>query len=188
MLEQHCMGILFSQFCPNTSETTWHKKCWLKAHRDTFTGKPAVSNMSSSLLLTGYYITEQSWVFLFNVGSEVYLRIAGQPWTGADIDWKKSYFCAGLTYWKSSLGSCQYIYLAAITRKYALWRVCFTGDCQNTQASPPQWRSSCRDEEPYPLRSPDQSASTRRAQLSIAAKAVKPTDLLNHVKNWVNTD
>ena len=36
--------------------------------------------------LTGYNITEQSWLFLFNVGSGVYL-LAGQQWTGADIDW-----------------------------------------------------------------------------------------------------
>ena len=33
------------------------------------------------------YIFEQSWVFLFNVGLEVYLRIVGQQWTGVDIDW-----------------------------------------------------------------------------------------------------
>ena len=45
--------------------------------------------MSGSLSLTGYYITEQSQVFLFNAGSEVYLRIAGQQWTGTDIDWNK---------------------------------------------------------------------------------------------------
>ena len=92
MLDQHCIGILFSQCCPNTSETTLHKKCWLKAHRYTFAGKPAVSNMSDSLFLTGYYITEQSWVFLFNVGSGVYLRIAGQQWTGADIDWNSCFW------------------------------------------------------------------------------------------------
>ena len=78
MLEQHCVRILFSQHCPNTSETALHKKCWLKAHIYTFAGKPAVSNMSDSLFLTGYYITEQSWAFLFNVGSEVYFQIAGQ--------------------------------------------------------------------------------------------------------------
>ena len=41
------------------SETTLHKKCWLKAHRCTFAGKPAFSNMSCSLFLTGYNITEQ---------------------------------------------------------------------------------------------------------------------------------
>ena len=45
--------------------------------------------MSDSLFLSGLYITEQSWVFLFNVGMEVYLRITGQQWTGADIDWNK---------------------------------------------------------------------------------------------------
>ena len=77
-LDQHCIGILFSQCCSNTSETTLHKKCWLKARKYTFAGKLAVSNMSGSLFLTGYYITEQSWVFLFNVGSNFYLRIAGQ--------------------------------------------------------------------------------------------------------------
>ena len=40
----------------------------------------------------------------------------------------------------------------------------------------------------YPPRSFNQSASTRRAQLSIAAKAARPTDLLNHVKSWANTE
>ena len=44
----------------------------------------------ASKFLIGYYITEQSWAFLFNVGSEVYLLIAGQRWTGADIDWNIS--------------------------------------------------------------------------------------------------
>ena len=88
MLDQHCIGILFSQCCPNTSEITLHKKCWFKTRRYTFAGKPFVSNMSGSLFLTGcYYITEQSWVFLFNVGSGVYLRTAEQRWIGADIDW-----------------------------------------------------------------------------------------------------
>ena len=60
------------------SETTLHKKCSLKAHRYTFAGKLAVSNMSGSLFLTGYNITEQSWVVLFNVGWEVNLQIVGQ--------------------------------------------------------------------------------------------------------------
>ena len=78
MLEQHCVRILFSQCCPNMSETTLHKKSRFKAQRYTFAGKPIVSNMSDSLFLTGYYITKQSLVFLFNVGSEVHFRIAGQ--------------------------------------------------------------------------------------------------------------
>ena len=80
----------FWQSCPNTAETTLHKKCWLKACRYTFAWKPAVSNMSGSLFLTGYYIVEQSWVFLFNVGSGVYLQIAAQQWTGAETDWNTS--------------------------------------------------------------------------------------------------
>ena len=37
--------------------------------------------------LTGYNITEQFWLFLFNVSSGVHLRLAGQQWTGANIDW-----------------------------------------------------------------------------------------------------
>ena len=78
MLDQHWIGILFSQSCTNTSETILHKKCWLKTRRYTFAGKPAVSNMSGSLFLTGYYITEQCLVFLFIAGSGDYLRIAGQ--------------------------------------------------------------------------------------------------------------
>ena len=50
-LIQHCTRKLLAQ-------------CWLKAHRYTFIGKPAVSNMSGTLFLTGHYITEQSWLFL----------------------------------------------------------------------------------------------------------------------------
>ena len=78
MLDQHCIGISLSQCCPNTPETTLHKKCCLKARRYTFAGKPAVSNMSGSLFLTEYHITEISWVFLFNVCSGVYLGTAGE--------------------------------------------------------------------------------------------------------------
>ena len=48
-------------------------------------------------------------------------------------------------------------------------------------AAPPQWNSPCRGEGAYLPSSFNQSASTRRAQLSVAAKAVSPTDLLNHV-------
>ena len=47
---------------------------------------------------------------------------------------------------------------------------------------PPRWSSPCRGEGAYPLRSSNQSASTRKAQLSVAAKVVRPTVLLNHVK------
>ena len=37
--------------------------------------------MSGSLSLTGYYITEQSWLILFNVGSLDHLRLAGHQHT-----------------------------------------------------------------------------------------------------------
>ena len=49
MLEQHCIRTLFSQWCSNTSETTLHKKYWLKAQRYTFAGKSVVLNMSGGL-------------------------------------------------------------------------------------------------------------------------------------------
>ena len=83
MLEQHYLGILSSRCCPNMSETTLNKKitCAMlaqKAHRHTFAEKPAVSKMPGSLVLTGHYITEQSWLFLFNVGLKGRLWLAGQ--------------------------------------------------------------------------------------------------------------
>ena len=53
----------------------------------------------------------------------------------------------------------------------------------NKRTRPPQWNSPCRRDGAYTSRSSNQSASTRRAQLSVAAKVVRPTDLLNHVNN-----
>ena len=50
------------------------------------------------------------------------------------------------------------------------------------QASPPRWSSPCRGEGAYPLISSNQSGSTRRAQLSVAAKVVRPAHLFNHAK------
>ena len=49
-----------------------------------------------------------------------------------------------------------------------------------TQEAPPRWNSPCRGEGAYPPRGSNQSASTRRAQLSVAAKEARPRDLLNH--------
>ena len=57
------------------------------------------------------------------------------------------------------------------------------------ETSPPRWNSPCRGEGVYSPRSFNQSASTRRAQLSVTVKVVRSTDPLNHtVKTWVNTD
>ena len=50
------------------------------------------------------------------------------------------------------------------------------------QASPSRWSSPCRGEGAYPLISSNQSGSTRRAQLSVAAKVVRPAHLFNHAK------
>ena len=53
----------------------------------------------------------------------------------------------------------------------------------------PRWSSPCRGQGAYPIRSSNQSVSTRTARPSVAAKVVGPTDLLDHnVKIWVNTD
>ena len=52
----------------------------------------------------------------------------------------------------------------------------------NTTAATPRWSSPCRGDGACSPRSSNQSASTRRAQPIVAAKAVRPTDLLNHVK------
>ena len=53
--------------------------------------------------------------------------------------------------------------------------------------SPLDWNSPCRVEG-LPTKKFLPSASTRRAQLSVAAEVVRPTDLLNNVKYLVNTD
>ena len=74
-LGQHCIRKLLAQ-------------CWPRADRYTFEWKPAFSDMSGDLFfLTGYIIIEQSWLFLFNDGSGVHLRLADRQWTGGDIDW-----------------------------------------------------------------------------------------------------
>ena len=49
-------------------------------------------------------------------------------------------------------------------------------------SAPLRWNPPCRSKGAYPPRSFNQSASTRIAQLSVAATALWPTDLLNHVK------
>ena len=62
------------------------------------------------------------------------------------------------------------------------------GHISYTEPSPPRWSSPCRVEGAYPRRSSNQSASMRRAQLSIAAKVVRPTDLLKNVRYWFIID
>ena len=55
--------------------------------------------------------------------------------------------------------------------------------------SPSRWNSPCRGKGGYPPRGFNQSASTRRAQRSVTAKAFRSTDLFNHnIKTSVNTD
>ena len=53
--------------------------------------------------------------------------------------------------------------------------------------SPPRWNSLCRSEGAYPPRSSNQSASMRRAQLSVRAKAIRPTGLLNIMSRPAST-
>ena len=53
--------------------------------------------------------------------------------------------------------------------------------------SPSRWNSPCRGKGGYPPRGFNQSVSTRRAQLSVTAKAVRSTDLFSHnIKTSVN--
>ena len=92
MLGQHCIRILSSQCCPNTSETTLHKKTicpMLDQSAQTCFRRKTVCRFKCfvACFLTWYNITEQSWLFLINIGSGVHLRLAGQQWTGVDIDW-----------------------------------------------------------------------------------------------------
>ena len=67
------------------------------------------------------------------------------------------------------------------------WRNPCKKDSHNIWNHSPRCNSPCCGKGAYP-QSSSQSASTWRAQLSVAAKAVRPTDLLNYVKTWVNTD
>ena len=92
MLGQHCIGILSSQCCPNMSETRLHKKTtfamWAQRVQIYFYRKNRFFQICLvACFLTGYIIREQSWFFLFNVGSGFHLWLLGQQWTGADIDW-----------------------------------------------------------------------------------------------------
>ena len=52
-----------------------------------------------------------------------------------------------------------------------------------TPPAPPPWSSPCCSEGAYPPTSSNQSVLMRRAQLSIAAKVVRRTDLFNNVKS-----
>ena len=49
--------------------------------------------------------------------------------------------------------------------------------------TPPRWSPPYRGEEAYPPRSSNQSASTRRVQLSVVAEVIRPTDLLNQCQD-----
>ena len=58
----------------------------------------------------------------------------------------------------------------------------------DSAAAPPRLKLTLPWWGGFPPRSFYPSASTRRAQLSIAAKVVRPTDLLNNFKYLVSTD
>ena len=47
----------------------------------------SLENLSDDLFFNGYIIIKHSWLFLFNVGSAVNLRLVWQQWTGASINW-----------------------------------------------------------------------------------------------------
>ena len=91
MVEQHCIRILSSQCCPNTSETTLHKKIrYLRYvgpdHTDILSQENWLFEICLvSCVLTWYNITEQSWLFLFNVGSGVHLQLEDNNEQGPTI-------------------------------------------------------------------------------------------------------
>ena len=92
---QHCIRILSSQCCPNRSaETTLHKKitCALlaRAHRYTFTGKPAVSNMFGSLFFNWvhYHRTILALFVQCWLGNS-FTACGTTQWTGAGFEWNK---------------------------------------------------------------------------------------------------
>ena len=70
MLEQHCIWISSSQCYPNISEQHCTRKllaqCLPRAHRILSQENRLFKICLAACFLTGYDITEQSWVFLFN--------------------------------------------------------------------------------------------------------------------------
>ena len=52
-----------------------------------FHRKPVFWICLVACFLSSYIVTEQSWLFLFNVSLGVHLWLPGQQWTGANIDW-----------------------------------------------------------------------------------------------------
>ena len=96
ILGQHCVRIL----CKNIVLPILSKYVWDNIAQDTYLtvlaqrGKTCFRTKTGcnfqcliACFLTGYNITKESWFFLFNVGSGVHVWLAGQQWTGADIDW-----------------------------------------------------------------------------------------------------
>ena len=47
----------------------------------------SLENRSHYLIFNEYIIIKHSWLFLFNVGSAVNLRLVWRQWTGASINW-----------------------------------------------------------------------------------------------------
>ena len=83
MLAQCSIRILSSQCCQNISETTLHKKTTcimlVQSAQTCFCKKTSCSfKWLVVCFLSRYIITKQFWLFLFNVGLGVHLRLAGQ--------------------------------------------------------------------------------------------------------------
>ena len=83
VLRQLCRIFLPAQCCSKTSETTLHKKTTsailAKNAQACFRRKSDCSlECLVACILTGCSITEQSWLFLFNVGSRVHLQLVGK--------------------------------------------------------------------------------------------------------------
>ena len=55
--------------------------------------------------LSRYNITEQSWLFLLDVGLGVHLWLVGQHWTWTNIDWNHNTLCYSMEQWFSGYGA-----------------------------------------------------------------------------------
>ena len=80
------------------------------------------------------------------------------------------------------------LYLPNISLQILSWWIWMQKQPLNMEAVPPRLKLTLPWWRGFPWRSFYPSASTRRAQLTVEAKVVRPTDLFNNVRYWLTTD
>ena len=79
---------MFSKYClDHIAQENYWCNAGPERIRYTFTENQLFQICLVACFLTGFNITKQPWLFLLNVGSGIHLRVVGQQWTGAYIDW-----------------------------------------------------------------------------------------------------